>query len=194
MWILDVGWVNLAGDHEALGVGDDVALAALDPLAGIHPTRTATFRGRCALAVDDTGRWCKGAVQRLTGSSHQLGIDPIPGSVIATTIEVSLHRRARWEVPRQRAPLTPSGENIKDRIEYLAVIPNPRPPQPPSWRQVLRPRSTGRGSRPRRRAAPRELDAADISVAGVERRIEPGHIRARAHLEAADLLVATPAH
>ena len=59
MWILDVGWVNLAGDHEALGVGDDVALAALDPLAGIHPTRTATFRGRCALAVDDAGRWAR---------------------------------------------------------------------------------------------------------------------------------------
>ena len=70
----------------------------------------------------------KGAVQRLTGSSHQLGIDPIPGSVIAPTTEVSLHRRARWEVPRQGAPLAAGRQNIEDRIDDLTPIPEPRSP------------------------------------------------------------------
>jgi hypothetical protein len=51
--ILKVGRVDLAGDHEAFGVSDDVALAALDPLAGVYTTRTTAFRGRRALAVDD---------------------------------------------------------------------------------------------------------------------------------------------
>src|SRR5216684_2729987 len=37
-------------------IGDDVALASLDALAGVDPTRAATFRGRRALAVDDAGR------------------------------------------------------------------------------------------------------------------------------------------
>lgn len=41
MGILDVGRVNLAGDHESFGVRDDVALAALNSLAGADLKQTA---------------------------------------------------------------------------------------------------------------------------------------------------------
>src|SRR5258708_27929319 len=46
MRVLDVGLMDLADKQEALCIGDDVALAALDALAGIDPTRAAAVRGR----------------------------------------------------------------------------------------------------------------------------------------------------
>ncbi len=39
--VLDLGAVNHGGDEEPTGVGEDVALAPLDQLARIEPTRTA---------------------------------------------------------------------------------------------------------------------------------------------------------
>jgi hypothetical protein len=54
--VLDIGFMHARDEQEALGVGNDVALAPLDALAGIDAARTATFGGRHALAVDDAGR------------------------------------------------------------------------------------------------------------------------------------------
>ena len=43
--ILDAGAVHDQADQVACGVGDDVALAPLDLLAGVEPPGTAAFRG-----------------------------------------------------------------------------------------------------------------------------------------------------
>jgi len=53
--ILNVGSMNPQADQIALGVGDDMAFAALDLFTGIKPTRTAAFRGLDRLAVDHAG-------------------------------------------------------------------------------------------------------------------------------------------
>jgi hypothetical protein len=50
--VLDIGGVNDGSDQQALRVGDDMALSALDLLARIKAPRPAAFRGFHALAVD----------------------------------------------------------------------------------------------------------------------------------------------
>src|SRR5581483_12391855 len=94
MRILDVGWMHLHRQQEALGVGDDVALAALDALAGIDPARAAAFRGWHALAVDDRRRGGGAAPGRTPGPDNQRGADPLQGAIVAPAIEISLHGRA----------------------------------------------------------------------------------------------------
>src|ERR1700733_11093789 len=133
--VLDVGLMDLAGQQEALGIGDDMALAAFDALAGIDPTRAATFGGRSTLAVDDGGRRGNVAPQHLAGTRHQPGVEPTPGAVVAPAVEIALHRRTRWEVGRQGAPLAAGGQNIKDRIDDHAQIAGPRPAKPSRRRQ-----------------------------------------------------------
>jgi len=49
--VLDVGGVNAQPDQMALRVGDDVALAALDLLAGIEAARSTGLRGLHRLAI-----------------------------------------------------------------------------------------------------------------------------------------------
>jgi len=53
---LDIGGVNLHADQVALGVGDDMALAAFDLLARVEASRAAAFGGLDRLAVDDARR------------------------------------------------------------------------------------------------------------------------------------------
>ena len=53
--VLDIGRLHQDCEQRAFGIGDDVALAALDLLGHVKPTRAAAFRGLRALAVDDAG-------------------------------------------------------------------------------------------------------------------------------------------
>ena len=53
--VLDMGGVNHAGDEPPAGVGEDMALAPLNQLAGVEPARATAFRGFHRLAVDHTG-------------------------------------------------------------------------------------------------------------------------------------------
>ena len=55
--VLDVGLVDHGSHQQAHGVGQDVALAALDLLAGVKPARPAALGGLDALAVDHAGTW-----------------------------------------------------------------------------------------------------------------------------------------
>src|SRR5882672_114503 len=83
VWILDVGLVHPHCEQQTLGVGDDMALAPLDALAGVDPARAAALGGRRALTVDNAGRRHRIASQTLPGARHQNGIEPIPGAVVA---------------------------------------------------------------------------------------------------------------
>jgi len=53
--ILDSSAVDVDPDEQSDHVGDDMALATLDPFACIIPANPATFCGFYALAVDDPG-------------------------------------------------------------------------------------------------------------------------------------------
>jgi len=133
--ILDVGLMDLADQQEALAIGDDMALAAFDALAGIDPTRATAFGGRGTLAVDDAGRGGLVTPDSLAGLHHQPGVEPTPGAVVAPAVEIALHRRTRREVGGQGAPLAAGGQNIKDRIDDQAQIAGARPAEPPRRRQ-----------------------------------------------------------
>jgi len=54
--ILNVGGMDLCRHQMSRGVGDDVALAALDFFAGVKTARAAAFRRLGGLAIDHPGR------------------------------------------------------------------------------------------------------------------------------------------
>jgi hypothetical protein len=54
--ILNVGGVNLNGEQEAIGVGDNMSFAAVDTLTGIVASRTAGLGRRCTLTVEPVDR------------------------------------------------------------------------------------------------------------------------------------------
>lgn len=53
--VLEVGCVHPQPDQVSLAVGNDMALAVFDLLAGVVTAQTGNVRGLCRLAVDDTG-------------------------------------------------------------------------------------------------------------------------------------------
>jgi len=63
--ILNAGFVHDEPDHVALGVGDDVALAALDLLSCIKAPWATAFRGFHRLAVNHSGRRARLSASRL---------------------------------------------------------------------------------------------------------------------------------
>src|SRR3546814_4375387 len=99
--VLHGGGGHQHGEQETLGIGDDMALAPLDPLGSVEAAWAAAFRRRRALAVDDAGRGGGVAPQCVTGLACQLGSDHLPSAVIAPSIEISLHGRAWRKVLRQ---------------------------------------------------------------------------------------------
>ena len=85
--ILNVGGVDHGVNQVTLGVGEDVAFAALDLLASIIAPRTAAFRGFYALTVDHTGARRSLATLRLARDHQQRMIDREPQAVVAPQIE-----------------------------------------------------------------------------------------------------------
>src|SRR5215469_17699806 len=47
--ILDIGLMNAHGEQQAVGIGNDVALASTDALSGVEAAWAAAFRGRHTL-------------------------------------------------------------------------------------------------------------------------------------------------
>jgi hypothetical protein len=68
---MNVGGVNLHVDQMALGVGEDVAFAAFDHLAGIEAPRPAALGGLHGLAVGDPGSVAATASEALTQGHDQ---------------------------------------------------------------------------------------------------------------------------
>src|SRR5215471_10880021 len=86
MRVLDIGGMDLGSEHKALRVGDDVALAPLDALAGVDPARAAAFGGRHALAVDDAGGRHRIAPSLPTRLGDECQADPLPSAVVAPAV------------------------------------------------------------------------------------------------------------
>src|SRR5450631_2870491 len=52
-------------------------------------------------------------------------MDPIERAVPTPDIEIAMHRRARRQVLRDRAPLTARGQNVHERVHHLSNINRP---------------------------------------------------------------------
>src|SRR6185312_2878576 len=134
MIVLNVGGMHLHGKQRALGVGDDMTLASLDPLGHVKPAWTATFRGFHALAVDNPSRWSRFASLPFTHSPHQRIVDRAPKAGTTPLVEVILNRRTRRKVLRQRSPLAAARCNVEDRVQDRAQTDLRRPTTPTSPR------------------------------------------------------------
>jgi len=126
--VLDIGFMDNHEQHQTERISDDVALAALDLLAGVVARNPATFGGLDALAVDDAGRGRGLTPLQFARSADKQMIDGLPKADIAPAIEIASHRGDRWKVLRQSSPLTAAARNIKDRVHHFPHIRFPWPP------------------------------------------------------------------
>ena len=81
--VLDIGSVDEGMDQIALGIGQDMALAAFDLFAGIIAARTAALGRLDALAVDDAGAWRGLATLGLARDHQQRMVQRLPQPVVA---------------------------------------------------------------------------------------------------------------
>ena len=128
--ILDVGAVDDHVEHQAEGVGQDVALTAHDLLARVIAPRPAAFRGFDALAVDHAAGRARLASRQLPHVHHQKVVDRREQSQIAPGVEIALHRRHRRKVLRQGAPLAARRREIQDRVHHRPQVRSPWPAAP----------------------------------------------------------------
>ncbi len=105
--ILDVGGVHPQPDQVPVGVGDDVALAAFDLLAGVVAPGAAAFRGFHRLAVDHAGRRAGLPTRPLARGDTSAWLIRASVPSLRPAVEISLHRRDRAENP-SAAPATGS--------------------------------------------------------------------------------------
>ena len=85
--VLDIGCMDHGIDQEAIGIGQDMAFASLDLLAGVVTARAAGLGRLGRLAVDDPSRGTGLASRRFARHHDQCVIDPLPGTVVAPAIE-----------------------------------------------------------------------------------------------------------
>ena len=142
--VLDVGAMHDQADHETerswleppargacwrsqrRGVGEDVALAALDLLVGIEAADTATLGRLNALTVDYAcGGACLATFQ-ITGCGDEVMVDPAQDAAVAPVVKVALHSRSVRELLGQKRPGAAAGRQIQDRVQHLPQIGRPR--------------------------------------------------------------------
>src|SRR6266851_3825589 len=128
--ILEACFMHDRADQQARCVGQDVALAALDLLAGVIPSRAAGFGGLDRLAVDDPGGGTRFAAHRFTRQHQQDMVDLPPQAVVAPGIEVVLHRGKGREILGQHAPLAAALGDVEDGVHHRSQRRRAPPPAP----------------------------------------------------------------
>src|SRR6202011_4242714 len=127
--ILNAGFMHDESDQISLGIGDDVALAALDFLACVKAPWATAFRGFHRLAVNHSGRRARLSTTRLARRHHESVVERGKNSTARPCIKITLYRRIRWEVLGQLPPLATGGRNIKDRIYHRSHVCCTRTPE-----------------------------------------------------------------
>ena len=128
--IPDVGGVDHGADQQSTGIGDDMALAPLDQLGRIEAPDIPAFRGFHGLAVDHAGRRAGLASRRFTRGHEKVMVESAQRSVGTPSIEVTLDRTARRELPRQHPPLAARARHVQDRVQHLAQVSRLGPAMP----------------------------------------------------------------
>ena len=93
--VLDISGMAKHEQHQTERIGDDVALAALDLLAGVVARNPAAFGGLDTLAVYDTGRGRGLAPLQFARSPDKQMVDGLPKADIVPAIEIASHRGDR---------------------------------------------------------------------------------------------------
>lgn len=110
-------------DEIAVGISQDMPLAALDLLACVIATRTTAFSGFHALAVDDTGAGRSLAANDFPRHHQQRVIDRQPQAVVPPKVEPMPDSRYGREARRQHPPRQAAAQQIQDCLD--------NPPQRP---------------------------------------------------------------
>src|SRR5216683_6433665 len=127
--VLDIGRVDFGADEQSRGVGDDMAFAALDLLAGVIAARSATLGGLDRLAVDDPGRRTWLTAHRLARREQQGEVDALPNTAVAPPVKVMLHGRIRGKVMGQLAPLATRPGHVKQPVDNRPKVGLARSPE-----------------------------------------------------------------
>src|ERR1017187_9609525 len=77
------------------------------------------FRAFHALAVDDGGGWTGFPLRSFATLLIERVVDSFQCAVICPQIEVVVDRAFRWQVFRDRAPLTAGRENVHEAVDHL---------------------------------------------------------------------------
>src|SRR5215213_3839751 len=128
--ILDVGGVDDDHQQQAQGVDQNVALAAVDLLAGVIASGPAGFGGPHALAVDDASGRRGLPAGPLARRHDQLGVQYLPGSILPPAPEIAEHRALGRQLLGQEVPGAAGAQQIEDGVQDLAQVHLPWPPEP----------------------------------------------------------------
>ncbi len=120
------------GEHEALGVDEQMPLAALDLLAAVVAAHAANAGRLDGLAVDDASAGLGIAAQAHPQPLPQHQMDPLPGAVEAPLSKVMVDRLPRRQVAGQQAPGPARPDDIEDGVENRAQA---VPAGPTPWRE-----------------------------------------------------------
>lgn len=90
--VLNGGAVNDQSNHETIGVGDDMALASLNLLAGIIAANTTALGGFDALTIDDTVTRTGFLARQSTRYLHESEVHQCQHSIVAPLVEIAAHR------------------------------------------------------------------------------------------------------
>ena len=126
--------MDLEPNEQSGRIGNNVALAALDPFPGIISSNPATFCSFYTLAIDDPGCWMGVSALRKARSFDQFAVDFIEHPIIAPSVEIAADGRNRRKVVGQHAPLAASRRDIEDRVEHIAQIRRSRAARSPEPR------------------------------------------------------------
>ena len=120
--VLNVSAMHDEADHQAERVGQDVTLAALDPLASIEAANATAFGRLDALAVDDTGGRARLSTFQITGGGDEVMVYPAQDAAVAPVVEVALHGRPVREILGQKRPRAAAGRQIQDGVHHLPQV------------------------------------------------------------------------
>lgn len=116
MVVLNVGRLHQHVQQRTFRIGDDMTLAPLDALSHVKPTRAATFRGLCTLAIDNPSGRHEIAPLPFAHPSNQRVVHRVPETRSTPFVEIIPNRRTRRKVFRQRAPLASRRRDVEDRV------------------------------------------------------------------------------
>jgi hypothetical protein len=109
--------VDADGEHEALGIDEQVALAPLDLLAAVVAPQAADAGSLDRLAVDDARTRLRIATQAHAYLFTQDRMEAFPGAVHAPLSKVVEDGLPRRKLVRQQAPGPADPHNVEDRVE-----------------------------------------------------------------------------
>lgn len=176
--VLDTGAVENAGDEPTAGVADDMAFPSLHLFVSIKAPGATAFGGPDRLAVDDAGARAGLAPLGLAGRHDQQAIDGLLRSVIAPSIEVALHRRARRELLRKQTQRATCPQHVEDRVHHLAQISLSGAPERPSRGQMWR---NQRPLRIRHVGCVAQIAAVILRTGGFSRHLEAPSVAAHSY-------------